>query len=278
MTSGFLNHAFQENRGSPPRFSHLHPCTAPAAAYRPLRNDQTGFNRRTAGSLAIPVHSDRMPAYLQESLLSPLRPIAVRQRLLSPVMRSLWGKCTRGSHVGIAIVDVSFRADLKEEFVRQTIRALELVGQEDPRRHQRICGCFDFIVHMELFGPNAAHWRWPAACVVDFSRFGFERSPEGARVILAATFVHEATHAVLFHRGIPYTSKTRLRVERICYVEETRFVGRINSKLAAGWMERRFKPTQLEQAWRRPGPLRPRLRLLWRRLIESRARSDTTRH
>src|SRR6267378_2269175 len=189
-----------------------------------------------------------MPAHFRHSLLSPVKPLEFRKRLFSSAMRHFWEKSVRVRHDGLALVDVSFRKDLQTEFVHQTTRALDLVRQKDLRRYQRISGCFDFIVHMELVGLKAQYWRWPPACVLDFSRFPFEKSPDAVLIILAATLVHEATHAFLFRRGIHHTAKTYIRIERICCLEETRFVGRVNSALGAGWMQRRFKSAELERS------------------------------
>ena len=151
---------------------------------------------------------------------------------------------------GLALVDVSFRKDLQSEFVRQCIKAMELVRQYDLRRYSRIRDAFDWVVHMELVGLKAQYWRWPAACIVDFSRFPFHKSPDTVLILLAASLVHEATHAVLFRRGIPHTRSTYMKVERICCLEEARFAGHVNPKLRSGYFEKRFKAAELERAYR----------------------------
>jgi hypothetical protein len=198
---------------------------------------------------------------LSNSLLSPVRPLQLGTRLFSPVVRGLWEKATLARHDGVSLVDHSPNEDLRDDFVRRMVEALELVRLEDPRRYKRVLMHFCFIVQHDLPFRSAQYWRWPSACLVDYSKFGFPKHPQAALVLLAATLVHEATHAMLFHRGVPYISRTRLDVERICYLEETRFVGRINRNLEAGWMERRFKPKELEEALRRYRWRR--LTLLW---------------
>jgi len=148
-----------------------------------------------------------MIAQFRPSLLTTVKPLQLRMRLLSPLLRHFWKKSIQATHDGLLLVDVSFRKDLQSEFVGETIRALELVRQKDPRRYQRITRSFEFIVHMELVALNAQYWRWPAAFILDFSRFPFQKSPEAVLIILAATLVHEATHAVLCRRGVPHTKK-----------------------------------------------------------------------
>ena len=124
---------------------------------------------------------------------------------------------------------------------------------------------------MELVALKAQYWRWPAACIVDFSRFPFQKSPEAVCIILAATLVHEATHAVLFRRGVPHTEKNYLEVERLCCLEEARFVGRVNANLGAGWFERRFQAAELKRAYDEAP--RQSLFVLWRRRAESKRMS-----
>ncbi len=213
-----------------------------------------------------------MIAPFRPSLLTTVRPLELRKRLLSPLVRRVWKKNTQATHDGIALVDVSFRQDLQNEFVGQTIRALELARQKDPRHYQRIRGSFDFIVHEELVVVKAQYWRWPAACVLDFSRYPFQKSPEAVLFMLTTTLVHEATHAVLFRRGVPHTRKNFLEVERLCCLEEARFAKRINPRLGSGWLEKRFNAAQLERAYNEL----PRLSLsmLWRRRVESKRTSD----
>jgi hypothetical protein len=46
-------------------------------------------------------------------------------------------------------------------------------------------------------------------------------------VHVAATLVHELTHAWLDHRGVKYVAHRRRRIEAICYRAQARFVGRI---------------------------------------------------
>jgi len=214
-----------------------------------------------------------MRARFRPCLLTTVRPVEFRKRLLSAALRRLWQSSIVARHDGIVLVDVSLRKDLQGEFLRQTIKALELVRQHDAMRYRRICGAFDWVVHMELVALMAQYWRWPPACIVDFSRFPFHKRPEAALILLAATLVHEATHAVLFRRGIPHIGRTYVQIERICCLEESRFLARVNSKLGAGWwFERRFKAGALARAYHEAPRLS--LSLLSRRFAESRRRSN----
>ena len=54
----------------------------------------------------------------------------------------------------------------------------------------------------------------------------------------AASIVHEATHGYLKAKGIKTTEGNKTKIERICTVEENRFLSRIDSQ----WGEQLQKP------------------------------------
>jgi len=217
-------------------------------------------------------HCEHMSARFRPSLFTTVRPLEFRKRCFSPAMSRLWQRSIVAQHDGLALVDVSFRKELQSEFVRQSIKALELVQQHDPRRYSRIREAFDWVVHMELVDLKAQYWRWPAACILDFSRFPFHKSPDAVLILLAASLVHEATHALLFRRGISHTRSTYIEVERICCLEEARFAGHVNPRLRTGYFERRFKAAELERAYH--AAPRMSLSILLRRWSESRRMSN----
>lgn len=60
-------------------------------------------------------------------------------------------------------------------------------------------------------------------CVVDLAR-----ALRASVWNLTTTLVHEATHAHLIHRGIPYTPELRDRIERFCVAQELALVQRMS--------------------------------------------------
>jgi hypothetical protein len=167
----------------------------------------------------------------------PLRNLICRF-IIGTLQSARWRRSVIGEHDGIWIADASYRKDLQAAFLRGTSQALELVARKDPRRYQRIRRHLGFIVHHELDGAMAAYIRWPSGSEVDFGRYEFAKSPERAAIRLAASLVHEATHGRLALRrgvsgGLP--PETRYKMERICHLEEARFVARVDQQLSKGY-------------------------------------------
>ncbi len=197
--------------------------------------------------------------------------------LMSPLDTVLWRYLTVARYDGIRIVECSLRKDLKQDFIRQTTAALELIARQDPRRYRRIRKEFGFIVHRELAGAIGRYHRWPSACLLDFGKFNDRwKGQEKLSWLLASTLVHEATHAVLFHAGVRPTPATRPRIEHVCHLEETRFAAHVNAQFytackkvlldSPGWQE------WYADQWRRPWW--GRVKDLWLRRRESRRMSN----
>jgi hypothetical protein len=194
-----------------------------------------------------------------------------------------WRRLMIGEHDGVRIVDDSYRKDLQQGFLRGITQALRLVAQQDPRRYRRVRKHLGFIVHHELDGAAADFVRWPSACRVDFDRFQFDESSEAAAFQLAASLVHEATHGRLALRwgvagGLPL--ETRLRLERICLLEETRFANRVDPRLGRVYQRTVFRSDR----WRSWYEERDR-RTEWqkftgivRRFLESQGASNQALH
>lgn len=103
--------------------------------------------------------------------------------------------------------------------------ALRLIKAHDPVRYIRLLGDVDRIwvmllpVYWGIFEDSLR------ACKLD-ERFVLAEasSPE----MIAATIVHEATHARLTHRGIGYEDEElRARVERVCFRRERAFAAKL---------------------------------------------------
>ncbi len=109
-----------------------------------------------------------------------------------------------------------------ETALQRTEQALQLIKRYDPVRYGRIVkdvervwvrllpnilGNFDDSIH---------------ACELD-TRFVLASPPE----LVAATIVHEATHARLHHRGIGYEEELRARVEAVCFRRELAFAAKL---------------------------------------------------
>jgi hypothetical protein len=103
--------------------------------------------------------------------------------------------------------------------------ALRLIKTHDPVRYARLLRDLDRI-WVTLLPTSLGEFSDALnACKVD-ERFVLAESstPE----MIAATIVHEATHARLMHRGIGYEGEAfRARVERVCFRRERAFAAKL---------------------------------------------------
>ena len=72
---------------------------------------------------------------------------------------------------------------------------------------------------------------------------------------VALNIVHEATHARIFGRGIPYNARTAERIEAVCVGQEVAFARRLPGD--QGWI--RNLERKVERQWWKPGAQRARL-------------------
>jgi hypothetical protein len=119
---------------------------------------------------------------------------------------------------GLLILDMSLSAAAAPEIAR-VADALELIEREDPRRFARIVHDARRVVLIPAAGSAGEYWHHFRAIVLDV---GHVRAAEP--VALAATIIHEATHARIKRAGIPSPPALRERIELRCVAEEISFV------------------------------------------------------
>jgi hypothetical protein len=100
--------------------------------------------------------------------------------------------------------------------------ALNLIRVHDRRRYDRLRHDLVRVWVRLLPGDLACFNAAFGACELD-TRFVLEHSPE----TIAATIVHEAAHARLWHAGIEYVEEARQRIEEICMRQELAFAARL---------------------------------------------------
>ncbi len=102
--------------------------------------------------------------------------------------------------------------------------ALSLIKRYDRRRYDRLIRDLERVWVLVIPG-GIAHFDssiW--ACVLD-PRHMLDDPNSAARI--AASIVHEATHARLWRRGIRYQEDLRSRVEAVCFRSERAFAAKI---------------------------------------------------
>jgi hypothetical protein len=121
----------------------------------------------------------------------------------------------------IALVDY----DLYTPYFRQTFAAaLGLIKLKDPRRFRRICRYVKGIVALPIGHVQAGYVEQLQVCAVRFEPPPSKEKLAQWAVWYASILVHEATHGLVYARGIPYDERYRERIERLCFKEERRFL------------------------------------------------------
>jgi hypothetical protein len=176
----------------------------------------------------------------------------------------------------IRIVDANLNPSDDETFTHVVLSALALIERHDPRRRSRIDREISFIVNRELvsWGLYSQEGR---ICSIDFGRHPLNPEEEHYHWHLArfaCLLIHESTHAYLHSKNIPYTRRTRLRIERICHREERRFAARLPTDRYNFGRDliRPFDGSRWEAYWNLS--FRAWFRLLWKRLDESEERGE----
>jgi hypothetical protein len=172
------------------------------------------------------------------------------QKLLARVELFVMRRCQVAEFEGILLSD--FRGN---PLFRDTLLgSLRLLKDIDARRFERVRRRVSWVVNLTLDHRDkvAFYLRTNQKCVVEF----LEPSPEDSRDYLiglyAVILVHEATHGELFALGIPYTKDLRSRIERICVLEEQRFLARLSLAQpdVADKLYVEFDPADWEGIWR----------------------------
>src|SRR5271156_1694721 len=154
---------------------------------------------------------------------------------------------------GIIICDLTPRDLAKSDFRQPTLDALDLIRKYDPRRYRRVVRYIKYVVNRPLISTGNFE-RTRRMCNVDYNK-QFAKSSPWNLYRFACLLIHEATHGQLLAKGLAYNDKTWERTERLCHLEEYRFIHRIDQ----GWAD----------LYRNPQKFNPEL---WpRRRRESRA-------
>jgi hypothetical protein len=106
----------------------------------------------------------------------------------------------------------------------QVEAALNLVAEYEPRRMRRIASDIHRI-WIKRAGYAAAYYLTELSlCVLDRNFVTAQDTPAD---MIAVAIVHEATHARLFKRRIPYAESLRPRIEAICDAQSAVFARRL---------------------------------------------------
>jgi hypothetical protein len=134
------------------------------------------------------------------------------------LLRMSVGRCVDGLWIGC------YDNDHSEASLRRVEEALHLIKTYDRRRYERLIRDLKRVWVVVIIGGVAQfdHSIW--ACMLDPRHVLDETKPPAQ---IAASIVHEATHARLWHRGIGYQEEIRSRVEEVCFRRERAFAAKL---------------------------------------------------
>jgi len=102
--------------------------------------------------------------------------------------------------------------------------ALDLIAEHDPRRMSRIARDLRWIwIQRAAYAP-AYFIKELRLCVLDRAYIVADSTPPA---MIAVSIVHEAAHARLFSRDIPYPAPARPRIEAVCDAQSAEFARRL---------------------------------------------------
>jgi hypothetical protein len=133
---------------------------------------------------------------------------------------------------GLLVVVTTVGTDVEPELAFRRVReALDLIAAHDPRCLSRMRRDLNVIWVRRHPLCRASHDPLLGACVIDLPNF--VASDRFSAAEIAASIVHEATHARLKRAGVVYSAATAARIERICRKAELRFGRRLPDNGAA---------------------------------------------
>jgi hypothetical protein len=129
----------------------------------------------------------------------------------------LW--LSSGRHVDGLWVGTYFQTNAKQ-VMRRVEEALRLIKTYDQRRYDRVIRDLERVWVRLVPGALGQYKHSLRACELDERFVLAETSPPD---VIAATIVHEATHARLWRCGIGYDENVRARIEAVCFRRELAF-------------------------------------------------------
>lgn len=156
----------------------------------------------------------------------------------------LWGeawlarKTVVTEYKGVSICHSALHLWCNDEFTTMVGRALRLVEQSDSLRFARITRFVRYVRPTALQGETSAQYvRFSRLCVMDWKKIRYPDDPNLTVLSSAIVLVHEATHGLLCSRGVHHTQARRSRIERLCVLEEARYIRHLDPALSDAWLQ-----------------------------------------
>jgi hypothetical protein len=127
---------------------------------------------------------------------------------------------------GIGLADVRGHGSLFSQVIQSSLRPIQ---QQDARRYARVKRHISWIVNQIT---NALGAQYQPRIRTIFLQFDELRELQSDVVIAfyACIIIHEATHGEIESRGIEWSADNRLRIERLCTLEQNRFAAKLSAR------------------------------------------------
>jgi hypothetical protein len=165
-----------------------------------------------------------------------------RPRLVDRIeLRISTGRRIDGVWVGVAF---SFEP---EPILHRVEEALRLIQKYDRLRYNRLIRDLERIWVRDVPGALGSFDHSLHACSLDRE---FVLAEKSSAELIAATIVHEATHARLDRCGISYEEKLRPRIEAACFRREMAFAAKLpNGEQVREQAERKLEFYNIQDYW-----------------------------
>jgi hypothetical protein len=161
--------------------------------------------------------------------------LALRKPVVIKPRRGIRNGIDRLARKGVVKLSASQTIDglviVGDKGTDKIVAALGLIREFDPVRYKRLLRDVRQVLVTVLPASVAGWAETSQACELD-ERYLIREATTPEHV--AATIVHEATHARLMRCGIGYEEKLRDRVERVCLRREIAFAARLPVGVDAG--------------------------------------------
>ncbi len=148
---------------------------------------------------------------------------------------------------GINICDYRDKDDGYEEIITSSINLIKSI---DPRRYKTVKNEISWIINTNEPGKYGGRYRRRIkGCLINFENYSEDRRLVSA--FYAGLIIHEATHGLLYTKGMRYTEENRVQIERICNAEENRFYQKIENIYPEyqGYLVYEFNPQDWDYSW-----------------------------
>jgi hypothetical protein len=153
---------------------------------------------------------------------------------------------------GIILADPRNRDNRTPHFQEIIFAALQLLKATDRCRYARVRRRLAWVTYARLAIRGSAEYAHSTrTCSIDLLEPSADYAPDFLAGWYASILVHEATHGEIASRGIQYSLEHRVRIERLCVIQEQKFIRRlaVNNPTLAAHLHYEFDAANWNWSW-----------------------------